>query len=194
MSENIVIELVAKEKTYSNKEIAALLGIGLSTLRKWSALLEQSGYSFPRDGRSRREYRQMDAIALRKMKELTKENAMSLEDAAMTVASSMQRPPAMPDQKLPAATSLIQRSPRSYEALEQKVDSLVEHIQKQDAFNLALLERLDKQEKYISINLKERDRRLTKAMNDILETKVAMAALQDSQRKKSIWHRLFTIR
>lgn len=194
MSEDIVIELVAKEKTYSNKEIAAQLGIGISTLRKWSALLEQSGYSFARDGRSRREYRQIDAIALRRMKELTKENAISLEDAALAVVTSLRRPSAIPEQTLPATASVIPRSPRSYEALEQKVDSLVEHIQKQDAFNLALLERLDKQEKYISINLKERDRRLTKAMNDILETKIAMAALQDSQRKKSIWHRLFTIR
>lgn len=81
-----VIELVAKEKTYSGRELAEILGVGASTLRKWSMLLEQQGYRFLRDSQNRREYRQSDVDALRSFYQLTKENLMPLEEAARTVA------------------------------------------------------------------------------------------------------------
>ncbi|MCK9906174.1 MerR family transcriptional regulator, partial [Frankia sp. Cpl3] len=141
-------ELIAREKTYTAKELADQLGIGMSTLRKWSALLEQNGYSFLRDSRGRREYRQADTIALRKMKDLTKESLMPLENAAAAAAASMYRQEvAAATETLPvvSAPGEVRRTPHPYhyQMLEQKVDSLAQHIQQQDAFNTALLERLD---------------------------------------------------
>ncbi len=192
MSKHVVIELVAKEKTYTSRELADSLGIGGSTLRKWCMLLEQHGYWFLRDAQNRREFRQADVSALQTFQELTKEHLMPLEEAAAVVVGSMGRPQ-QKETRLAAAAALAPRITPRHDELEEKVNALAQHVQKQDAFHLALLERLEKQEKYISINLKERDRRLTKAMNDILETKVQLAKIKDEQRKKSIWHRLFSI-
>lgn len=210
MSEEIVIELVARERIYAPGELAAQLGIGMSTLRKWSALLEQNGYSFLRDSRGRREYRQADTIALRKMRDCIKESLMPLESAAAEVAASMSRMEAHAEAGISrqevAATAevlpMVATHPKlrrgeqsfAYQMLEQRVDLLARHVQQQDEQHAALLERLDKQERYISINLKERDRRLMKAMDEILKNKIAIAALKDSERKKSIWHWLFRIR
>jgi transposase len=194
MRENMVIELVAREKTYSSRELAESLGIGGSTLRKWCMLLEQHGYRFQRDAQNRREFRQADASALRTFQELTKQQMMPLEEAAALIVKRTGTR-VQTETRLATAAALAPRTaaaPR-YDLLEEKVTALAQHIQKQDSFHLALMERLEKQEKYISINLKERDRRLTKAMNDILETKVQLAKLKDEQRKKSFWHRLFSI-
>jgi hypothetical protein len=193
MREEMVIELVAKEKTYSSRELAGSLGIGGSTLRKWCMLLEQHGYRFLRDSQNRREFRQTDVTALRMFQELTKEQLLPLEEAAVLIVNRMGQPE-QTETRLAAAASLAPRTAPGYDLLEEKINALAQHVKKQEAIHLALVERLEKQEKYISINLKERDRRLTKAMNDILETKVQLAKLQDEQRKKSIWHRLFAIR
>lgn len=189
MMEDMVIELVAKEKTYSSKEVVVQLGIGSSTLRKWCMLLEQHNYRFHRDVHNRREFHQIDTVALREFMKLAK--TMALEHAAISVVSSIKR--LRPEEKALPVPSVVKRSYPSHDLLEEKVDSLVQHIEKQDAFNIALLDRLEKQEKYISINLKERDRRLTKAMNDILDTKITLTKLQDKEQTKSIWHRLFRI-
>ncbi|WP_342405913.1 MerR family transcriptional regulator [Brevibacillus sp. FSL K6-2834] len=213
-----VIELVAKEKTYSGRELAEILGVGASTLRKWSMLLEQQGYRFLRDSQNRREYRQSDVDALRSFYQLTKENLMPLEEAARTVAgrTSFQQtkretaaslslvPPVVPSAgsapfpsnhsaALSASTSaaLALRTSAHVDRLEEKIHSLAQHVQHQDAAQMELMERLEKQEAYIRNSLKERDRRLMKAMSDIIEAKQQLAQLRDEQRKKSIWHRLF---
>ncbi|MEJ8547025.1 MerR family transcriptional regulator [Brevibacillus borstelensis] len=215
-----VIELVAKEKTYSGRELAGILGVGASTLRKWSMLLEQQGYWFLRDSQNRREYRQADIDALRSFYQLTKEHLMPLEEAARTVAggTSFQQarketaaslslvPPVVPSAgsaalpanhspALSASTSaaLALRTSAHVDLLEEKIHSLAQQVQHQDAVQMALMERLEQQEAYIRSSLKERDRRLTKAMNDIIEAKQQLAQIRDEQRKKSIWHRLFRI-
>src|SRR5690554_8085403 len=43
------------KKPYWSKEIADMLGIGTSTLRKWCLILERNGYRFLRDEHDRRE-------------------------------------------------------------------------------------------------------------------------------------------
>jgi DNA-binding transcriptional MerR regulator len=191
MREEMVIELVAKEKTYTGRELADTLGIGAGTLRRWCTLLEQHGYRFQRDAQNHREYRQADVVALRTFFEWTREKRMPMDKAAAAIVN--RSAPSQPD-RLETAAALAPRPLSRYDQLERQVNALAQHVQNQDAVHLALLERLEKQEKYIRSTIKERDRRLTKAMNDILETKVQLAKLQDQQRKTSIWNRLFSIR
>lgn len=92
-----------------------------------------------------------------------------------------------------AAAPLVPRSPAPFERLEEQIHMLARHVQRQEDAQMALLERLEKQEAYIRSSLKERDRRLTKAMRDILETKAQIARMQDEKRKTTIWHKLFRI-
>lgn len=188
-----VIELVAREKTYSGREVAATLGIGASTLRKWSMLLEQHGYWFLRDSQNRREYRQADVAALRSFYQMTKEQLVPLEEAARQVVTRTAPAPASVPARMEAAAPLVPRSPAPFERLEEQIHMLARHVQRQEDAQMALLERLEKQEAYIRSSLKERDRRLTKAMHDILETKAQIARMQDEKRKTTIWHKLFRI-
>lgn len=198
-----VIELVARERTYTGKEVASMLGIGASTLRKWSMLLEQHGYWFLRDSQNRREYRQIDVAVLQRFYRLTKDQLYPQEEAAHMIVSH-QPPDAARIES--AATSAPAPSPASIpttmptpvhvqntEQWEVKLQALASHVQQQDIAHHALLERMEKQEAYIRSSLKERDRRLTKAMNDILDAKVQLAKIQQERQKGSLWHRLFRL-
>lgn len=186
-----VIELVAREKTYTGREVAELLGIGVSTLRKWSMLLEQHGYRFLRDNQNRREYRQIDVVALQRFYRLTKDQLFPQEEAAEMVIS--QQTPERSRTEIAVALAQpihLQPDPDDW---EDKLLELATHVQKQDAAHQELLARVERQEAYIRSTLKERDRRLTKAMNDIMDTKIQLARMKDEQRSTSIWHRLFRI-
>lgn len=193
-----VIELVAREKTYAGREVASMLGIGASTLRKWSMLLEQHGYWFVRDHQNRREYRQIDISALQRFYRLTKDQLFPQEEAAQMIVSQ-QSPEAARIQSAaayspaPPSSPVLQQPEASPALFEAKLQALAAHVQKQDAAQHALLERIEKQEAYIRSSLKERDRRLTKAMNDILDIRAKLARLENQQRKSSLWHRLFRI-
>lgn len=189
-----VIELVAREKTYTGREVAELLGIGASTLRKWSMLLEQHGYWFQRDSQNRREYRSLDVAALQRFYRLTKDQLFPLEEAAHMIVSHRDPEPARVETAPALAPSVL--TPRLHTPLaewEEKLNALASRVKEQDAAQLALLERVEKQEAYIRRSLKERDQRLTKAMNDILDAKVQLARIRDEKRKTSIWHRLFRL-
>lgn len=197
-----VIELVARERTYTGKEVARKLGIGASTLRKWSLLLEQQGYWFVRDSQNRREYRQVDVAALERFYRLTKDQLFPQEEAALMIASQHSPEsaraesaasltpapvPAPPSAQVPQQLDL---RPNEWEA---RLHALACHVQQQELAHHALTERVEKQEAYIRTSLKERDWRLTKTMNDILAVKAELAKIQREQRKSSIWHRLFRL-
>jgi len=201
-----VIELVARERTYTGKEVARKLGIGASTLRKWSLLLEQQGYWFVRDSQNRREYRQIDVAALERFYRLTKDQLFPQEEAALMIvsqqspesaraesaAASAPTPPPAPVPATPSAQAPQQLELRPTE-WEARLHALACHVQQQELAHHALTDRVEKQEAYIRTSLKERDWRLTKAMNDILSVKAELAKIQREQRKSSIWHRLFRL-
>ncbi|WP_194273226.1 hypothetical protein [Priestia megaterium] len=73
-------------KSYWAKEIAELLDISTSNLRRWSIDLENEGYSFYRDEHHRRAYLERDIMPLKKLKEFLGNN-MSKNDAVKAVVS-----------------------------------------------------------------------------------------------------------
>ncbi|NTU23233.1 hypothetical protein HPY28_23230 [Brevibacillus sp. HB1.2] len=194
-----VIELLARERTYSGRDVAGLLGIGASTLRKWSMLLEQHGYWFLRDSQNRREYRQVDITCLQRFYSLTKDQLIPQDEAARMVATQSSPEPARKETAVAVTFPPVSSYPAlnhtaALDELDVKLHALASHVQQQDAAYLALLARVEKQETYITNNLKERDRRLTKAMNDIMDAKIELAKIRDAERKTSIWQKLFRIR
>ncbi|GAB1530473.1 MULTISPECIES: hypothetical protein [Brevibacillus] len=195
-----VIELLARERTYSGRDVAGLLGIGASTLRKWSMLLEQHGYWFLRDSQNRREYRQADITCLQRFYSLTKDQLIPQDEAARMVATQSSPEPARKETAVavafpPAPVSAHPALNHTVvlEELDEKLHALASHVQQQDASYLALLARVEKQEAYITNNLKERDRRLTKAMNDIMDAKIELAKIKDASRKTSFWQKLIRL-
>lgn len=192
-----VIELVARERTYSGREVADLLGIGASTLRKWSMLLESHGYWFLRDNQNRREYRQIDINALQRFYRLTKDQLVPQEEAAQMIVTHNSSEPAPRSETAvalaPAPVLHPQVKDESIAQLDQKLHILASHVKQQDAAHQELLARVEKQEAYIRSSLKERDRRLTKAMSDIMDAKAQLAQMKDAERKTTIWQKLFRI-
>jgi hypothetical protein len=73
-------------RAYWAKDIAELLEITTSNLRRWSIDLENAGYCFYRDEHNRRAYFEKDIMPLKKLKELLSNN-MSKNDAIKAVIS-----------------------------------------------------------------------------------------------------------
>jgi DNA-binding transcriptional MerR regulator len=146
----------SQEKSYWSREVAELLGISDSTLRRYSLILEQNGYRFLRDDNNRRAFLERDVIALRKFQEMAKSSDMTLEDAALAVISAIKEaeikgivPSVAP------TTHAINHYNQRYDDMVGKLQQLIEHNLKQETFNRFLLDRLEKQEIIIETILKE---------------------------------------
>lgn len=116
----------SNDKTYWSREIADLLDIGSSTLRKWCLLLEQNGYLFLRDEHERRAFTEHDAIALRKLKDLTKDKGMTLENAVIAVISTHNRN--QNEERTLSATPTQTRYEERFSEWEGKMDLLLSYL------------------------------------------------------------------
>lgn len=70
---------------YSPADIAKLLNVKEATVRKYSLLLEEVGYSFKRNANGQRWYEDKDVIALQKLVTFKHNGEMKLKDAAKAV-------------------------------------------------------------------------------------------------------------
>lgn len=70
---------------HAPEDIATVLDIKPSTLRKYSLLLEQRGYLFKKNAQGHRWYTDTDLLALRKFITLKDSSGMTLEDSAEAV-------------------------------------------------------------------------------------------------------------
>lgn len=66
---------------YNPEELAKLLEIKPSTLRKYSLLLEKKGYEFKKNAQGHRWYDDTDIVSMRKLIAFKNSSAMSLEDS-----------------------------------------------------------------------------------------------------------------
>lgn len=165
------------ERTYWANDVAELLGISTSALRKWSLRLEAEGYHTIRDEHGRRAYRESDLIALRKMKEFLAQK-MSLENAAKAVATIHSKPVEnSPGTSIVPADEM--RSEQRFQQLESKVDELIE-------MNRLLVQQLQQRDQAD----RERYARFDQLANDVFETRKLIAAAQEQQPKKK-WYEFF---
>lgn len=172
-----------QENLYWSKDVSSQLNIGASTLRKWCLLLEEKGYVFTRDEQERRVYRAEDIDLLREIQTRMKNTNTTLEAALSHVLSlhpTLQLQPSPPP-KEEAVPSHPVEDLRIDQLLEY-VGTLVRHIERQEAFNVELLERLKKQEAYIEVALM-RDEKMRIAMKEIAAT--------NQRRQKKKWYKLW---
>ncbi len=190
MDNGMTIDMVMKEKTYSTKEASDYLGIADSTVRKWCLILEEHGYTFRRNEFQKREFTEHDVIALKKFKDLTKDGAMSLEDAAIAVVTNYNRVPN--NAMTTAVTKKDDRYDERYLELERKVDELSEMMSRQLQFNEALLRKLDEQQKLFEERMELSDHRLLESVRMMnAQKELASAQEKPQETKKGFWQRLF---
>ncbi|NHN33552.1 hypothetical protein [Paenibacillus agricola] len=197
------------EKALTSKDIAAMIGIAESTVRKYAAALEEAGYPFTKDGtgeKAARIFTEPDAMVMRHLKELREKTNIPVEQAAQLISSK--HPKGMTQAAAFNATALKpnydtvinainERHEERYTSLESKMDSLME-------LNKALLERLDKRDAVIqelaeTLNtqkaiaaadedrLEERDRKRDEQVTQILQEIREAKQLAG----KSVWSRIF---
>lgn len=79
------------EKAYWARDVAQVLGISESTLRKYCLILEKAGYNFLRGDNGRRAFLDRDVMALKKFQELSDKKGTTLDDAAVTVVAMIDK-------------------------------------------------------------------------------------------------------
>lgn len=190
-------EIVRMENTYTTQQLAEILDIGRSTLNKYSRSMEEAEYTFIKGENDKRAYTEHDIKALRQLQAYLSRN-MAYDSAIKSVSMQFRRVGnvqiAMPAMHGNEGDSFaIER----YEALEAKVDDLIE-------MNRALLARLDERDNAIrqlteivtaqkaiaagadherEQREQERDEKLTQVLREIQEAKAAAG-------KKPWWKRM----
>lgn len=172
-----------KTAAYSPKEIAGMLNIGDSTLRKWCIALEEHGYIFTRTDNKRRMFFDKDIIVLKHLRELIQVQNLSLENASKVVTTKYKQ-----DEEQPSAHRNGNNDDRSLESDTQKILNRLEQLEE---FNKTLLDTIDKQQKYIEERLdkqeermEKRDSMLMESLREAQETKRLMIEAKEEAEKK----------
>lgn len=139
---------------HAPEDIATVLDIKPSTLRKYSLLLEQSGYLFKKNAQGHRWYTDTDLLALRKFITLKDSSGMTLEDSAEAVFLWSKTESIAGRATLPEATqgdterheaainelTVEDRLLRLIQHQQQTIDRMAQSIQKQENQNELILE------------------------------------------------------
>lgn len=113
------------EQAYFSSEVAKSLGVGASTLRKYSSALEEAGYRFDRGLNNSRVFYQKDIITVQRLLKLMQDQNMTLEAAvelAVKAEPQKQPEPVQASQAPARNDELYERIAR----LEQQQETLIE--------------------------------------------------------------------
>lgn len=139
---------------HAPEDIATVLNIKPSTLRKYSLLLEQSGYLFKKNAQGHRWYTDTDLLALRKFITLKDSSGMTLEDSAEAVflwsktenvagratLSEATQDDTERHEALVNELTVEERLLRLIQHQQQTIDRMAQSIQKQEEQNGQILE------------------------------------------------------
>ena len=146
-------------KVYSSKEVAKRLSIEPVTVRKYSQMLEEHGYSFKKDEKNWRQYIEEDIRFLEYLSNL-KSMGKTLDESVQHVA------------QLYRSSLAISQPDTTLQKGKEEENPFLLFVQRQEEFNKKLLERMD-----------QRDKNLMAAIRELQETKKQIAAA-----KKRWWH------
>jgi DNA-binding transcriptional MerR regulator len=178
---------VSEDLGYFAKYISEQLKVTGPTLRRWSQTLESAGHEFKRNTNNQRIYYNADVEILKTLQTLVT-NGIQVETAAKyAITGNAQTDHAVVE--------------RSNSDIDNKLDQLLEHIQRQDErldqqerFNRELLAKLEEQHRYITESIERRDQQLMTSIREVQETKRLMAAAEEEKQKeepKGFFARLF---
>jgi len=150
---------------YSPGDVAEQLGIQSSTLRKYADVLEKEGYTFIKNERGHRKYRESDVMVFRKVINLKNDTDMTLENATKQIVSWHQGV-----EILPLERHEIER----YEEPDFNATTLQTMLQDQNE----VIEKQNELLQELSKRLIEQDQRFAQRESELLS---AIQTLQESQ-------------
>lgn len=163
------VDSMNEEKAYWTHEIASMLKVSDSTLRKWCIALEKQGYEFIKGKNKSRAFLVRDKNAFLYFKRLVQVEGRTIEEASKQVYREyFENNRTTP---IRATESLVQG------AFEEELESIEKRLAQQEELNRQILERLIEQER----RQEERDKNLMMTLNQILETKKELAAVKQKK-------------
>lgn len=171
-------------KVYSPSDIAELLHVKTATLRKYSILLEKSGYEFKKNARKQRYYSDDDVIMLRKLITF-KNNGMTLDESVKSVMLWHKGN----ESEVTSITLSKSEMDNVTEHNKSDIDELKELVHKQNDMIGELSKRLDQQQEYIDKRMNERDQLLLQRLDQSMEEQKKL--INSEKEKKGLFDRLF---
>lgn len=128
------------EKAYWTNEIAEMVGVSDSTIRKWCIELEKNGYQFMKGVNDSRAFTEQDLFTIRRFQNMLKENKLTKESAAvLIVEQSKQRGNAgTPPVQVQNNVSPIQVLAVQLKAFQERFEEMATTIEQQDKLLKAL--------------------------------------------------------
>ncbi|MDH5164538.1 DUF3967 domain-containing protein [Heyndrickxia oleronia] len=175
-----------ENREYNTNEIADIVAIAVSTVRKYCTILEKAGYLFTKNANGYRIFKGKDVRVLTEMKNLSAKSIpldriadmivlrekTSVADVATLKEKTQQNQGIQPD-------TVEER----YKHLIELVDTLLKRQEQQEKINKELLNRLDRSA--------EREEQLMAAIRETLEVKRLLAITEEEKSKKGFFARLF---
>ncbi|PGZ09755.1 DNA-binding protein [Bacillus cereus] len=150
---------------YGPGDVAEQLGIRSSTLRKYADVLEKEGYTFIKNERGHRKYRESDVMVFRKVISLKSDTDMTLENATKQIVSWHQGV-----EVLPLERHEIER----YEEPDFNATTLQTMLQDQNE----VIEKQNELLQELNKRLVEQDQRFAQRESELLS---AIQTIQESQ-------------
>ncbi|MHA4197137.1 DUF3967 domain-containing protein [Bacillus cereus] len=192
---------------YSPSDVAEQLGIQSSTLRKYADVLEKEGYTFIKNERGHRKYRESDVMVFRKVIKLKSDTDMTLENATKQIVSWHQGVEVLPlerheveryeepDFNATPLQVIIQEQKEVIEKQNELLQELTKRLTEQDqrfaqreSKLLSAIQSIQDSQKLIAMNSKEdivknqgRDEMLMHTIREVQEVKKMIAASKDKK-------------
>ncbi|MGG0724682.1 DUF3967 domain-containing protein [Bacillus mycoides] len=150
---------------YSPSDVVEQLSIQSSTLRKYADVLEKEGYTFIKNERGHRKYRESDVMVFRKVINLKNDTDMTLENATKQIVSWHQGVEVLP---------LDRHEVERYEEPDFNATTLQTMIQDQKG----VIEKQNDLLQELTKRLTEQDQRFIQRESELLS---AIQTIQESQ-------------
>lgn len=171
----------SSQSIYISKDVAMMLKIQESTLRKYCIMLEEHGYKFHKNEHGHRGFLDNDVITLRKLIEIKSHPDMTLKQACNAIMTWVKE-----KDMSEVDTNVITEN----EQHDERYSELKEMIQQQNELLKKMAKKLDDQQRYIDEKLEKRDQQLMGAIREMQEEeRVLLETASASQEKK--WYKFW---
>ncbi|MBX0352692.1 DUF3967 domain-containing protein [Bacillus toyonensis] len=192
---------------YSPGDVAEQLGIQSSTLRKYADVLEKEGYTFIKNERGHRKYRESDVMVFRKVINLKNDTEMTLENATKQIVSWHQGVEVLPLERheieryeepdfnattlqtmLQYQKEIIEKQNELLQELNKRLVEQDQQFAQRESKFLSAIQTIQESQTLIAMNTSEdvaknqrRDEILMQTIREVQEVKKMIAASKDKK-------------
>lgn len=165
-----------QERAYWTHEVAKILSIGESTLRKWCIELEKNGYIFIKGVKDSRAFTDHDIKALTYFKELMKVHNKTKEEASDIVSRKFSR-----KEVNEGTTPVPMEYTRSDDVLHKKLDEVLKELNTMKQINIELLKRLDNREQLIDKLIEQQKEENRLLIEEVQKSRTEQSATKEEK-------------